>query len=260
MCSEGGSALGDDMTLEPPKPSTADAVHQLVKAALSAVPIVGGPAAELLAALIAPPIERRRQEWMESIGRGLADLRSRDLVALEALADNQVFLDTVLQASQVAIRTADVDKRAALRNAVLNAALPNPPEESLQTMFLSLIDQFTPWHLRILKLFQDPASWAAKDGARMGSVHMAGVVNVLERSFPELVNRRTFYDQVWADLYQRGLVNTNSLHTKMTREGLADQRTTDLGNQFLRFIEEPFAPQGDGQPLADADPVGPDID
>lgn len=56
----------------------------------------------------------------------------------------------VLQATQIALRTHQTEKRMALRNAVMNAALPQAPEEGLQQMFLHFIDTFTEWHLRLL--------------------------------------------------------------------------------------------------------------
>jgi hypothetical protein len=146
--------------LIPPEPSFADLAHSLAKAALSAIPAFGGPASELFTMLIVPPLERLRQTWMEEVGKGLSGLLSRNLVTPDELIANGAFIDTILQASQVAMRTVNEEKRAALMNAVLNSALPDPPDESIRPMFLALVDQFTPWHLRLLMLFQDPKGWA----------------------------------------------------------------------------------------------------
>jgi hypothetical protein len=51
-----------------------------------------------------------------------------------------------MHASQAALRNSQKEKLTALRNAVLNAALPNPPEESIQQMFVNFIDSLTVWH------------------------------------------------------------------------------------------------------------------
>jgi len=224
---------------EPPKPTGADTAHLVVKAAISAIPTLGGPAAELFAALIAPPLERRRQAWMEEVAEALRRLENQRKVSIEELQEDETFIDTLLHASQAAMRTHQQEKRDALRNAVLNSALPNPPDESLRLVFLSLVDQFTVWHLRLLKLFQDPEGWAKKHNRNYGSIYMGGLSSILEIAYPELRGRREFYDQVWRDLYLRGLVNTESLHTMMTATGLMTKRTTDLGDRFLKFIEEP---------------------
>ena len=51
--------------------------------------------------------------------------------------------------------------------------------------------------------------------------------------------RRDLYDQVWRELHSNGLTNTDSLHSTMSGAGLAGSRTTQLGKQFLEFIQEP---------------------
>lgn len=122
---------------------------------------------------------------------------------------------------------------------ILNAALPHAPEESLQQIFINLIDEFTVWHLRILKLFQDPQKWEQQRRHDLHSMFAGSLSQILHKAYPELTDKRGLYDQIWKDLFTRGLVNTNSLHITMTGAGLMASRTTDLGNQFLKFIEAP---------------------
>jgi len=196
-------------------------------------------AAELFQYFVTPPLEKRLEQWMDEVGKALRHLEENQGVKLEELQSDDVFIDTVLQASQIASRNSQEEKRRALRNAVLNAALPNPPEQSLQQMFLNFVDTFTVWHLRLLKLFSDPQQWAAEHNHEFPDL-MGGLSSILESAFPELHGKRAFYDQVWRNLYQRGLVNTESLHTTMTGRGLMSKRASELGTQFLRFVEEPF--------------------
>ena len=121
-------------------------------------------------------------------------------------------------------------KNAALRNAILNVAKGGAPEEAIQHIFLNLVDILTELHLRILRVFYAPAP---PPGMRMG-----GLSSVLEHNIPELRGRRELYDQLWKDLYVRGLVNTEGLHTTMSGNGLTQKRTTELGDTFLTFIPE----------------------
>jgi hypothetical protein len=194
---------------------------------------------ELFEGFVTPPLERRREEWMTKVGEALRDLEENRGVNLEELQSNEEFIDTILQASQVALRNSQEEKRTALRNAILNAALPNPPEQALQQMFLSFVDGFTVWHLRLLKLFDNPPQWAREHNHVFPVMNKGSLARVLVSAFPELDGKRAFYDQVWEDLYQRGLVSTNSLYTTMSKQGVRSKRTTELGTQFLRFIEEP---------------------
>lgn len=141
--------------LEPPTSSAGDKVHALAKAGIGSIPLVGAAATELFQMVIAPPLERRRQAWMEAVAEGLRRLEQEKGIDIERLKDNDAFIDTVMQASQVALRNSQQEKLDALRNAVLNSATPQPIEESRQQMFLNLVDVLTAWHIRILKLLSN---------------------------------------------------------------------------------------------------------
>ena len=210
-----------------PKRSAGDVAHAITKAGLSIVPVVGGPAVELFQYVIQAPLEKRREEWMARIGEGISKLVSEG-PNLEALRDNEQFVSVVMQATQIAVRTHQQEKLEMLRNAVLNVATGKSTDESLQTMFLNFVDVFTEWHVRMLRFAQAPP------GNR--DAMMGGLSHVLEGAFPELRGQREFYDSVWHDLFQRGLINTDSLHVTMTGAGLVAKRTTGHGDKFLAFI------------------------
>jgi len=214
----------------PPEKSGYDVAHSLAKAGLSSIPVVGGAAVELFQNIIQPPLERRRAEWMEDIGGRLKKMGEAGL-NLNDLRENDEFISAAMYASQLALRTHNEQKREALRNALTNIAVGQAPEEAVQYIFLNLIDTLTELHIRILSLFQDPAPPT--------SMSMGGLGNVLEHNIPEMTGRKNLYDQLWKDLYLNGLVNTDGLHTMMTGQGLAQKRTTKLGDAFLRFISEP---------------------
>ena len=110
-------------------------------------------------------MEKRRDERMDSIARRLSELEQKvDELRLEDLRDNEAFVSTVMHASQAALRSHQKEKLDALRNAVLNAALPNAPDDDLQLMVLNYIDSLTPGHLRILTFFENPRRGAAREG------------------------------------------------------------------------------------------------
>jgi hypothetical protein len=225
---------------KPPEPTEADTAHAVVDTALATIPGLGAIASRLFGHIFAPPLERRRREWMEDVAGALRRLEARSDVLLDSLGENEAFIDTVFQATQAAMSTSQHEKRLALRNAVLNAALPGAPDAALQQVFLNLVDSFTDWHLLLLRLFDDPVAWWKREKLRPLNAHFgAALAQVVETAFPELRNRRDFYDQVWKDLNDRGLVATPDLHTMMTEQGVFTSRTTPLGIQFLAFIREP---------------------
>lgn len=218
------------MSLEVPESSKGDVAHALAKAGLSAVPLVGGPAVELFQLLVQPPLERRRQQWMQQVGEKLLELEVKGL-SLANLQENEQFVSAVMQASAAAIRTHKQEKLAALRNAILHIAKGEGPEETIQHLLLSFIDEFSEMHLRVLAFARAPKPPDGMSGGGLG--------HVLENNIPSLRGHRTLYDQLWKDLYLRGLVNTEGLHVTMTGNGLAESRTSPLGETLLNFIAEP---------------------
>jgi hypothetical protein len=218
------------MAIEVPKPTAGDAAHALAKAGLSMIPVAGGPAVELFQHLVQPPLERRRTEWMEQVGEKLQSLEQNGL-NLSDLQNNEQFITAVMQASTAAIRTHKTEKLAALRNAVINIATDQGPEETIQHLLLSFIDEFSEMHLRVLAFAHAPKP--------PSGISAGGLGHVLEDNIPSLRGQRGLYDQLWKDLYLRGLINTESLHVMMTGNGLGQCRTTDLGKALLRLISEP---------------------
>jgi polyhydroxyalkanoate synthesis regulator phasin len=230
------------MTKPPDKVTKGDIVHTVVKAAASAIPVAGGPAAILFEEVFRKPIEVRRQKWLEMLAEAVEELKQKvENLENKDLSENQAFISSVMQASQVAQRTHQEEKLEALRNAIQNAALPHSPDEDTQQVFLRFIDELTPWHLRILDLFDGPEEWARRNKVKFPEWGMGGGSTVLEFAFADLRGRRDFYDQVVSDLQVRGLLPQGAfLHTTMSGGAMIASRTTTMGKQFLKFIRKPF--------------------
>lgn len=232
--------MNNEDKYKPPKPSTGDAIHAVARAGLGMIPVAGAAATELLNAIVAPPLEKRRNKWMEEIGQALRVLEEKMGIVLESLQQNEEFIDVALEATRIAIKTSNQEKREALKNAILNSALPNPPEESLQKMFLSFIDTLTIWHLKLLELFNDPPAYIEKHRVNFSGYSMGAMSHLIENTFPELRGRRDLYDLIWKDLYSRALVTTEGLHTMMSGSGIIAKRTTEIGKLFLEYIKNPI--------------------
>jgi hypothetical protein len=83
-----------------------------------------------------------------------------------------------------------------------------------------------------LKLFQNPRAYGSNTNLVTSSLN-----RTLLDAFPELEDQSMLYEQVWADLNERGLVNTPGLKGMMTADGALDKRTTERGDRFLAFVE-----------------------
>ena len=206
-----------------------DAVHVVVKAGLSALPVVGGPASELFSLVVTPSLEKRRDKWIEAIGEALKALEARvEGFKIENLKDNEAFVSVLMHSSQAAIRNHEKEKLDAFRNAVLNAALPNTPEEDLQYMFLNIVDSFIATHLKLLK--------------RLDKLALIRATEVPRSFFFHLKDQQDLCNQIFRDLRSHGLTHLGSpwegLPTGIhMQEG---QNVTDLGKKFLAFIASPL--------------------
>jgi len=230
----------EDIMDEKPKTTALDVGHTAIKAALSAIPIAGGPAAELFAAIVTPPIVERRDRWIQSIGEELLQLK--DTVAgfsAEGLSSNPQFITAVMHATASAARNHQQEKLDALRNAVLNVALSNEPDEDLQQIFFGYIDDLQPWHLRILSFYQNPEEWFRRNQANKPNLEFGAPIHALQTAFPELRSYSELVNQMVKDLHNRGLFGSDSLGGTMTEQGIFASRTTEIGNRFLRFISKP---------------------
>lgn len=204
--------------------------------------IITGPvAASLLSLVLEDPLSRRRDEWIESIAIDLVKLREQvEGFSLENLSENETFVTTVLQTIQIALRTHQQEKLEALRNAVLNSALPNAPEDTLQMVFLSFIDRFTTHHLQQLALIRDPNGWLADYGIEHTTIYPGGPANVMNTVFPDLpegLPKLVASDLRTAGLYTFPAGNDDDGSISI---GLKDYHITDIGRQFLEFIESPI--------------------
>jgi hypothetical protein len=172
---------------------------------------------------------------MTDVAARLQKLAEDKRISFDELPDRPEFVDCVLQATQAAIRSHQTTKREALRNAVLNAALPGAPDSSTQLMFINFVDHFTEWHIRVLDLFSDPVRWASAHNVTFPELIAGGLNHILLHAFPELKDREPFYRQVWTDLNSSGLLNTPSIGGTMTWNGLVAKRTTNFGDRSLRL-------------------------
>lgn len=220
----------------PLEPSAGDAAYRVAHALASLVPAGG----DLVEAVFIPPLLRRQQQWREDVAEAIRCIVDHLGIDPESLGENSAFVDTVLEATRIAIRNSGEVKLKALRATVINSPSRTAPEASVQQFFLHLVDEFTPWHLNVLRLFSDPVKWFQDESRSFPSrVSQSSLEDVLTAAFPELRGQRDFYDQVWRDLVSRGMVNTASLQGAMSPEGTRASRATDLGQQFVRFITAP---------------------
>jgi hypothetical protein len=218
---------------KPPELDAGDVIHAMTRAGLGAIPYAGAAAGELLKLIVTPSLEKRRNQWMEEIGMGLGTLEEKMGVVLESLQENDGFIDTAIEATRIAIKTINREKREALKSAILNSALPNPPEESLQQLFLSFIDTLSVWHLKTIEYFKVQVTYSETQKGNSAD-NCISRIDPLGSEFSEL-REKGFFDFIWKDLSSRSLITT-----QRSDSGVISHRTTEIGKLFLDFIKNPI--------------------
>jgi hypothetical protein len=194
------------------------------RALLGSLPVVGSAAVEFFQTVVVPPLQRRQAAWMDAVAKALEELRERGKLSFDELSRNEPFITAVTRAAEAARKTHQQTKLDALRNAVLNVALSPAVDDAQTQMHINYVDELTDWHLRVLACAQE-TTVAEDDGRSVGTI--------IKRAFPELKDRGEFCEQVWKDLFDRGLVYLENLNVMVTVGG---RWTTDSGDEFLSLI------------------------
>ena len=70
------------------------------------------------------------------------------------------------------------------------------------------------------------------DGIMMGSASI-----VVEQVYLEIAKEKELLDKIVKDLQNDGMMSEGSyMHASMTANGVAASRTTELGNNFMKYI------------------------
>ncbi|BCA26734.1 hypothetical protein [Metapseudomonas otitidis] len=228
-----------DLTdLDPAVEPIAEKFHRAGRVAVGAIPVAGALALEMLNSVLEPPLSRRRNEILLQIGETLNGLIEKGLVTEVGLQQNEAFLSTVAEVCNISLRTHQEEKLSALRNAVINSALPTCPNDDYRQIFLNFVDISTVTHIRLLKLFDAPKEWFSLNSRPMPYRPTVSLSQVVAHAMPDLFHERDILETVWADLYQRGLVAVQQLEQVLSQESCLSKQTTDFGSKLINFLSK----------------------
>lgn len=131
--------------------------------ALSALPYVGGPLAEVAKGFISRRQNPRLNQFLRDLAADLDELKGRLNAKLGESADFEDFAERVVSAAE---QTVQEEKLDALRAVFLNTILSSPPRYDPALEVVDLVLQLQPRHLVVLKILEDPAP--RRPGSRAG--------------------------------------------------------------------------------------------
>lgn len=229
-----------------PNTNALDHATTAAKIAVGLLPLVGSTLSEILNKTATTIVNARTEEWYIAVVKTFEDLYDKvdnsTLPSPEVLFENEKFITALLTATQATAKTHQKEKKEALRNAVINSALPDSPDDDLQLMFLNSINVLTPSHLKLLKFVTDPTKWATEHSISFRDLAAGSFKDVIDTAFPELARRPEFRDRLAKDLTDLGLANLDvgSYAAISSGRSLFATRITEMGKTFLQFITLPF--------------------
>jgi hypothetical protein len=217
--------------------SAVEHVLNIIKAGLATAPFTGG-----IASLMTDYIPSRKQKRLEEFAQQVAaDLeRLQDRIDKDTiLTDEFAFLFE--QTFRGVAENYQAEKFEAFRGILINAAIGTNLASDEQEYFLSLVNNLSVLHIRILSFMAGPQRYL--DARRIPGDHIRGGFS---QFFPIVIPgvHVEVIKNAFGDLYQAGLITTDkTIFATMTSShglDLLGDRVSELGKRFISFCTVPI--------------------
>ncbi len=177
----------------------ADINYNARKALVNSIPYVGSLVACFHDTYIQDPLMLRLQDFLENLVQELKELESQintvDFTKPELIS-------AYVEARKLALQEHKQEKLEALKNIVLNSALPNLDDE-LPSKFLHWIDDFTSRHLVLIKLLDQLEESTLEE---------------FSQTLKDLEDNKYLYNLALKDLNAKGLIKLRDRYPVMEEE------------------------------------------
>jgi len=208
--------------------------------ALSLVPVFGGAFSTLAGAYIPERREKRLLDFIAQLGSDVHQLKGK---INETYVTTDEFAFLFEKTFRGVMDNYHQEKIEAFRAAFLNALVaPVDLNSETQELYIRLISDLTPRHIRVLRALVEPAIFDKANGSKVGSGSgmTTSLIEILGKLFPEYAEAEM--DYIVADLDNLALTRMHSaLRTMMTDTGIhqLEGRLTKFGQDFVGFITMP---------------------
>ncbi|NET41250.1 hypothetical protein [Okeania sp. SIO2B3] len=194
---------------------------------------------------------------------------------IEAVSfDHPTFQTTFLKAIRIAECEHQQEKLEVLRNAVLNSAIPNSLKDDIQAIFIKWIDEFTVSHIRLLRMLHYIDNYNYEeflanlpDLEKNRDFYNQILKQLNDKELIELIEvHKAFKDEKspWMAQFEPPILPILEIGSSLAdrrkeidltivkhtedidsiisnvKYNFQKSRTTDLGKQFIQFIENPL--------------------
>lgn len=215
-----------------------DHVRAIGVAAVSAIPIIGGPLATLIQEYVPATMQKRQATILKTLSDELKRLESR---INDEKFRSEAFNLTFIKTAKLMLVEQNEEKLEAFKAIILNDAITS--EENFEKeFFVAITNSLTGNHIRVLKILENPEKFVNNDSElskRFENIYMGGLGSLLELPMRPLV--RGHLEAILDDLHQKGLcsIGRNGYAITTTKSGILQKKTTDIGERYIKFITAP---------------------
>ena len=132
------------------------------------------------------------------------------------------------------------EKIEAFRGILLNSAIRQDIIQEEKEFFLSLVNNLSVLHIRILRFLAKPEDYIQEKGIDPNLIR-GGFTDIFRTLMPEIDT--SIIELAFGDLYRLGLISTDKTIFRTTTSAgglhLVDNRVDDLGRRFIEFCKSP---------------------
>ena len=199
-------------------------------AAISAIPIAGGPISVLLDKYLPEYMQRRRDHMVNEINKDLK-LLQENFSNINFSEDR--FISTFIKCTKLSLEEYESEKIEAYRNIILNSAIPAESDFDESTLFINWIQELTIDEIRIIKAINDIDEVVYKD------VNSNDIYQLLKVVYPNLP--ADYLIIIGQDLMTKNIVmGKNSFRKDNNKQSERQWFLTNLGERFVKYITSPI--------------------
>ena len=215
-----------------------DKIHRVIRAAIGISPIASGAILEGFNLLWKPPAESRAEKWMTDVIEAINQLAERQ-DDIEALIVGEEFQSLLISANQLILKHHQPEKIEYFKNAVINGITHQSLVFDKKVTFLSLVDELTISHVKVLHLLADGILWGI-DTETTESRYPYFVAKKLFEVSSDLLEERLFVEKIVQDLSQHKLFHDIQL---VRAQGIDVVRMGSITNTDVGIVglEIPFS-------------------
>lgn len=225
-----------------PNEEKKDKIYNTLKAIVSDVPIVGGTVSELLFSFFSKPVDKRREKWFNDLAETIINLEE-NAKGINDIVNSDIFITTVLKTTEIAIKTHQEEKLEYLKNIVKNSILIEDIGEMEKIIFLEIISDYTPLHIKVLLFMSNPKKCLKEKSYKNRFTNCAYREFLLEY-IPEVKGKEMILKKIEKDLYNDGLtfnseyINSTYSYYGNVPENIPDlkENITSFGKMFFRYL------------------------